>query len=1102
MLTIIESGFCTLGESELITQIKLAVEKKQKAFLFVPEQQTLSRERAMCDILPPSSALCFEVTNFSRFTNTAFRSLGGISGEYSDKATDALIMWRALTELAPVLKITGGKSTVTSGTVSRALSAVREMQGLAITPMDLSEAEAACGTDKGKLKEKLADLSLIFSLYEKLLLEKYSDIYTDTVSLAKMLAERPDYLSGAEIYIDGFTSFTEPQYRLISEFIKSASVTVRLIMPRHGLDGFEYSELKSTRRRLITLADKCGAQKRILHPESPDGTRPEIIRAITELLWKNTGTLDDDTLKTLGESGGRVRIFSAETPFAECDFVASDIKRRVMAGAKYSDFAVIARGADAYLGILDLSLDSADIPYFYSKKKDLSSFEAIKLINTAYAIISRGFAREDVLTYLKCGLSGITRDEGDIFEEYVDRWGIDGRRFLDPEAFTMNPRGYEPFCEDDVLLLEKIADIRERLITPLADLSDKAKSAHTVREHATVLYEFLCELDFERALYERALELRGLYEDARAEENLRLYKTVCDSLDRLVTVLGDTRADSECFINQLGVVLGEFGMSSIPAHIDEVTVGSADMIRLSEKKHVYLIGVNDGEFPRTVSDDSYFTDRDKAALMDSGLAIEPDLDIRGARELYAFSRAFSSAGETVTLLYSRRSPDLAPILPASPIERIKDLTRGTVLPIDIDTLRVSDRLFTTDMAYELYESATQSEREQIRLALMGAGDDKRAALSELPIENGELTLGGEVVAMLYGGDLYLSQSRIESYMRCPFSYFLRYNLKLGESERAELSSNVIGSFIHAILEDFFCEVRERGLDVAALTDEEKLKITERASKRYVSGFLGGGGKERTKVAIARLCRSALPVIDGVCDEFSDCKFVPAFFELSTDGRRKNDARPIVYTREDGKKIIIRGKVDRVDTYKNGEDVYVRVVDYKTGSKEFSPSDMAEGINMQMFLYLESIVRTDTREFRERIGVGDGGELIPAGVIYAKTSIKDAVVKTASDGAARQSARELSSREGMVLDEECSLSAMNPRYTPLSYPETPRNEKANARRKYTREDWEEICKSMESAILDVTAKMQGGNINASPTEIKGVSPCDRCKYRAVCRKKEI
>ena len=1099
MLRLIEAGFTAMGEEELNRLIAKSVGEMARGYLFVPEQQTLARESIMADLLPPSSNLHFEVTNFTRFTNTAFRTLGGITGEYCDNSTRALVMWRTLCELGPMLNLTRAGALINSGTVNRALGAVMEMQALGVTPEEIEAARTQSGTDSSLLYGKLMDISLIYSLYHSLMDERYSDIYQDTVALAQKIESSSEFLHGASIFIDGFTSFTEPQYKLIGALIKHADVTVRLTLPSKERERFEFTELMATHRRLIGLADAAGATKLILRPDTQSPNRPEILGRLADLLWKTNGELDTEILETVSESGGRVRIFAADTPFEECDYIAADIKKRVMAGAKYTDFAIIARNTDSYQGILDLSLDNAQIPYFFSKKKELDSFEGIKLINTAYAICARGFAREEVLTYLKCGLSSITRDEGDLFENYVLKWGIDGARFKTCDEWTMNPRGYEPMTEEDALKLARINEIKDRLILPLEKFKDAVAVAKTVREHAEALIGFLVELDLEKNLYERASQLALLGEGARAEENSRLWRTICNGLDKLVAVLDTTPATAESFISQLGVVLSKYGMSMIPAHIDEVTIGSADMIRLSGKAHVYLIGVNDGEFPRTVNDDSYFTDREKIALNALGLSWEPDLDIKGARELYAFSRAFTSATETVTLTYSRRSAAMAPILPSAPIERIKNLTRGIVTPINISSLPIREKLYSTDMAYELFVDATDTERQEIKHALIKSGEEKITGITELPIENGELKLGDEVLALIYSGDLYLSQSRLESYLRCPFNYFLRYNLGLSETERAELSSSVIGSFIHSILEDFFKEVRERGINAAQITDADKEAITARASKRYVSEYLGYGDTERTRVAISRLQRAAMPVIDGMCDELSACKFTPVRFELSTAGRAIDDAKPIIYEDEQKNKVIIRGKVDRVDTYKDGNNVYVRVIDYKTGAKEFSPDDMASGINMQMFLYLESIIKTQSAAFKQTIGANEDDELLPAGVIYAKTSIRDAVVKTADDNEAKIAARDLSVREGMVLDEEESLSAMNPRYTPLKYPENARNEKSNTKKKYTRDTWTDICKDIERAILDISGKMRAGYISASPQEIKGQNPCDRCDFHAICRR---
>ncbi len=1099
MLTLIEGGFASLAEDELTARIRESVDKGRKTLLFVPEQQTVTAERTMCEVLPPDAPLRFEVTNFTRFVNTSFRSLGGISGEYCDTAVRSLIMWRTLTELSPVLYMTEKSSSVSRGAVESALSAVKEMESLAITQEKLKELDGAPELG-GRLGHKVRDLALIYSLYKKTLGERYGDMTEDTLALAELIAKKEDYLRECDIYVDGFTSFTEPQYRLLSVLLARCSVTVRLTLPRIGADRYEYKEVKSTAVRLSSIADAEGCKRYIVRPSGRDTTRAEIIPLISELLWTADGEIDNEYLQTLGDDGGRVRIFSAETPNDECILVAEDIKRRVMLGARYSDFAVVTGSLERYEGILDRALTIAKVPYYFSRTRSTAGHEAVKLIHTAYRIIMRRFPREDVITYMKSGLVGITEDESDECELYIEKWGIDGERFTSPDGWHMNPRGYEPLTEDDVQVLTRLEDVRGRLTAPLLTFLADSERASFVTEHAEALFRFLSDIKLEERLFERSVTLSSLGEHTRAEENSRIFGRICSSLDKLVRASGDMRADAESFENQLSVVLSGELVGTLPSHVDEVTVGDADMLRVREKRHVYLIGVNEGVFPRGPRGASYFTDTDRQALFALGLSIEPLGDTESARALYSFTRAFTAGKDSVTLLYAKRDSSLSPIHPAGVIARIGELTGGATVPVYAGSLSARDVLFTPEFAYRHLYTESEGGRDGIRDALTKSGHGGVPGLMGEELSNTGAALGREAIGIIYSGDLYLSQSRIEAFLNCPFAYFLKHTLKLGEDERAELRSNVIGSFIHCILEDFFREVKRRGMTLATLSVEDKLKITEGASRRFITEQLGEGfGRERTKIAIARLSRSAMPVIEGLIDEFSDCRYEPTFFELSTDGRTEDSASPVIYTREDGKRIIIRGKVDRTDTLRSGNDVYVRVVDYKTGAKDFSPSDLAEGRNLQMFLYLKSIVDTQNPKFKELIGASEGGELIPAGVIYAKTAIKDATVRHSDDGEAVRAAKELSEREGMVLDDGTSLGAMNPAFTPLAYPETSRNKKSNDEKKYTREGWDELCKTIESAVLDVSEEMTSGKIPAEPRVDGSRSACDYCAFRPVCRK---
>ena len=779
MLTLLEGGFHSKAHKELINRIKALVDDGKRCYLFVPEQQTLSAESETCEVLPPSAPRCFEVTNFTRFANTAFRQLGGIGGKYCTGAESSLIMWRVLSEHKDELTMCGGRKSLAAGTVERALGAVRELETHGISPLDISELLRGGRINDARLVAKLEDLFIIYSYYKRYVSDSYNNLAEDAEELAKRLEAQPEFLKDTHIFIDGFISFTEPQYRLLGVMMKCTDLTVTLTLPKARRRAFEYSEVVCTEKRLKEIARSedvdvpislendfdldCSYETCPARSETAKGC-PRLLGYIADLLFETSGKIDNDCLQEIKKQGGRVRVFKAHTPFEECDFVASDIKRRMIEsrGAEsYSSFAIIARNADKYVGIIDESLRRAGIPYFISKKRDITSFEAIKLISIAYQIINRGFRREDVLTYAKCGLAGISHDECDEFELYTITWNIDGGRFVDGVEWRMNPRGYEKLTEDDHLKLLSIAQTREKIIEPLKAFAEAARAALTVREQATALFAFLSSIGLERALYERAQEMFSLGELDAAEENARLWKTVCSSLDTLVDVLGDKTADAEEFIGLLNVLFNEAAISVLPLSVDQVTVGSADTLRIGEKRHVYLIGVNAGEFPQNVTDLSYFNERDKATLKALNLPLEPELEIKNARELYCFTRAFLSARETVTLLYTELGAAMDALLPSDVIFRLESIStekytdeygeqkRVHIRPVSItDEIRAIDRIYSPDDALLLSNELTDEEYRDVKAALGTVDKANIVAIAEMNPVNNSAWLDKDAIALL------------------------------------------------------------------------------------------------------------------------------------------------------------------------------------------------------------------------------------------------------------------------------------------------------------------------------------------------------------------
>ena len=1098
MLILYEGGFTSVAHDEILKSVTRAIDAGKKVFLFVPEQQTLTAESEMCDLLPPSAALSFEVTNFTRFTNTAFRTLGGISGEYITSAKKALVMWGVLTELSPMLTMTRGAKNIGSGTVNRALDAVGELSSLGIRPEELRASELLAGSEDSRLKSKLSDLSLIYSLYKSKLSERYADMTEDLTGLAEKLSTNTSYLKDAVVFIEGFTSFTEPQYALIKAMLASCDVSVGLTIKKSAKDGFEYTEIRETEKRLLQLSRSGGIDARLYSPDAKNANYAPVLSEICELLWRNDGVIDNDSLQILDNEPDTLRIFEAATPFEECDFIAADIKRRVIEGASYRDFAVIARSLDAYSGILDTSLEKAGVPCFMASPKSINSFEAIKLISTAYGVIVRRFALADVVTYAKCGLIGATRDECDLFELYVTKWNINGSRFTDGLLWNMNPRGFEALGEGDAEKLVRINDIRDRIITPLSTFAENARAANTVREHAEALLDFLIDIDLEERLEERAKELESLGETEAADQNARLWKIICDSLDVVVDVLGELPADAESFINQLSVVFGDANMGSIPSYHDEVSVGRADMARLRDKKHVYLIGVNVGEFPKSVSDTSYFTDRDKATLARLGLSVEPDLEIKNARELYSFSRSFSLAQRTVTLLYTSKTASLGSALPSEVIAKIGEITSGKVKPKAIADLPLKEKIYSPELALENLGKASPSEKRAIERVLRGTEYSDVLAVSEGKLENDEVHIDEEAIGIIIGRDIYLSQTKIDKYLKCPFKYFSSAFLGIDENAKAEINQLVVGNFIHSVLENVFNTVMAEGKSISDLSREELEALTSRSAKEYAERELGCATSVKNEVIIDRIHRVAKPIVDGLCDEFANCRFTPVECELRIDGYRADTPDSIIYDTEDEKhRVIIGGYIDRLDTLKVGDDVYVRVIDYKTGIKEFSLDDVKKGENLQMLLYLKAVTETDSPEFRKRLGVREEGDIIPAGIVYVKTSVADVTVDSPSDELAALEVKGSFERLGASLDDPEVLGAMNPEFTPMA---KAKRGQEPVPQTYTREDWARINEEMKSAVLSIAGEITSGHITAKTNVNDNATfhPCTDCQYRYICR----
>ena len=1095
MLKLLLGAFGTGKTTRLFEEISADIAAGIPSFLVVPEQNTVSVEKMAAYRLPASAPLSFEVTNFTRLADTVFRRVGGVGARYADGGVLSLLAHEATRRVAPLLS---DKRRADVARIGEVTAAVLDCKLSGITPAALDAAAAELG--EGVLSRKLRDLSLLVASFGETVLQAGYALPVDGLArLGEVLAhENP--LAGAHFYFDGFTSFTALQRDVLAGLLLSSPVTVSLSVPRPEVrrHSLAFAELARTLRDLCALAERGGVP--LLEEWLTDNHRAKagVLSELSERLF----TVSPAPLSPPKEGEEEaLRIFECRTPFLEADLVAADIARRVRAGAKYSDHLIVSRSADAYRGVLDAALARYGIPAYFSLPNDLLSYEATKLIRAAYAILTDGARKEDVIAYMKCGLSGIPREEVDRFELYAERWGLSGRRLLD-RSFTMHAGGYAPprseaERERAAAELASLNKTRTTLLAQLSPLRKSCKENLTVKEHAAALFAFLSSLDLDRRLYEKAERLLEGGDTAAADAYSRLFGVITEALDLLVELSPDTTLGAREFSDLLLLLFSSEALSTIPARADAVTVGSADLLRPNEPRHVYLLGVNADVFPRGKEEGGTFTQSELVTLGRLGIVFDADELVRASREYFCFLRAFSAATESVTLSYYLSDFSFARSARSEALDRILALT-GDRFPIRREADRSPlDGVYSKASALlALGEVSEPTEKEALLRLLRDLDCEGAGERASRPLSDTVARVEGDVMHALLSGRLSLTQSRIERYHDCPFSYFCEYILKLSDNARILVNSAEVGTFIHAVLEYFFREVgKERFI---AMGKEEIASEIERISKEYLATLFPEGTEIPPRLGhrFLRLSRRATAIALELREEAAASDFIPLFFEYEP-GDGEAAAEPPRMTLADGTRVTLYGKIDRVDVYRTEKDVYLRVLDYKTGEKTFSLSDVREGKSLQMLIYLFALWLTKKEGFLRAVGLPEGGRILPAGALYLNLSLKN---RRAADRG--EETEELCKRSGLLLHDPESLRAMDRegrgRYIPVTLSDAGEATSGKLENLATLDEMQALSSAVSDTVRTVAEALSGGIADAAPRARGKDSPCLYCSYYPICR----
>ena len=1095
MIRFIYGSYGSGKTSAIFNMIKNDTENGRPAFLIVPDQEVLQAERLSLDILPVSSQLKLEILSFSRLYNRVCREYGGLSYSYLTNPMRSLIMWKTLHELKGLLGSLGKGhndpriTDVISNTVNEF-----KANGISSAAIELAANKLP---DDSPLKTRLLDISLIYSCFDNFLEEKYSDSADDLQRLYDVLCKH-SFFEEANVYIDSFTSYTGVQHQIIDQIFKSAknvTVTIPMASPTHS--GISTKGIEFSHKKLLYSAERRGGYEKIILSENKRASSPCL-----DYLSKNLWTMNAEPVSAPAPDESIITEI-CDTPYAEAEAVAAHIRKLLREGARCRDIVIIARDVEKYRGILDTALDKSDIPFYFAQKADLCAMPAVKFILLALRIKKYNWQKNDVISFIKTGLCNIDTHEADLFEEYVNTWNIHGERFLD-DVWTMNPDGFvsrlSPRGEE---ILRSANSIREKITAPLLKLFIMLDAAQDTASMCRALYTFMTEVELEEKLASLAQKAANRGDLDQARQLSKIYSVILRSLADIGEIIGDESADTEEFMLILKNVFDKTEIGTIPTSVDEVTVGSASMLRASNPKYAFVIGLCEGEFPTSVKDNGFLSYSDRETLSGLGIELSSNNEISSSDELMYVERAFSCASHKLFALTHKAEINNSARFPSIAFNRIEKLFGETMKPHAYNLSEMNDLIPAPKNAAGILRSIDDPGKKNALRKAIGEYIPEFAELSSVDSTADKCTVSADVIDMAMGKSLYMSSTSFEKYVKCPFSYFCSNVLKLREDKNSNFNANDMGSFVHYILETLVSNSIPNDPSEPIVDDELLIKRTDEAIEAYLREICPPAlmDSNRLKHLYRRLKNLSLLLVRNTVKEFSQSDFRPVFFELRADGKNRNP-QPLIFTLDDGSSVTFTGVVDRVDLYKKDGNAYIRIVDYKTGDKDFSLEDIDKGINLQMLIYLFTLCRNGSYEFKKALGVEENGQTLPAGVIYLSAAIP--TVEADDYGTTDEvlsNAEDKLSRSGLILNEEEIILAMNRQLDSkfLAGIKRDRNSALTGKALADSEDFSLIYEKINAVVKKIAGELRSGNADADPLIYKKESPCDYCKVKALCRK---
>lgn len=1042
----------------VLNTVKKLAESGKNTVLIVPEQFSFESERAVLKTLGDKAALNVSVMSFSRLCDEVGREVGGIAGVTITEADKIIFMNRALLSAADGLKIWRRycHSVFFAKTM---LDTIGEFKINTVTAEDLKK--AAKETKSHSLALKLHDIAVIYETYDALTGEQFIDPADSLTKLYRQL-ENCRFFRNKTVILDSFKGFTGQQFKIIDRILAQADDVIVSLTNDPELSG-DYNVFMNIRAAAERI--RKSAARFSVAEDKP---------LVLEKSYYNSK--DMAALERLLAGGdfeknqqcGDITLCAAASVSDEAEFAARTIRRLVrQKGYRYRDFVIIARDAEKYEESVYSACKLYGVPLFGDRREPLSAFPAAAAVNAALEFCLNPTS-ESILRFHKTGLGTLRTEEISALENYVYLWNIDSS--LWQTDWTMDPRGFVSEDEnkkDNKAELEKINSLRQKAVAPLYTFKEKFRG--TAADMAKAVVELLEECNAAEKLSVLSESFKSEGAEFRSDVLKQSYDRYMKLLDSMAVCFGNREIKRQEFFEALSLSVSLDSVGVIPRMLDEVTFGAADRIRPSRPKVAIVLGANQGVFPKGLSSSGILGVTERKSLIELGIEI-PDNQISSViDENYLVYCNLCCPSDRLYISYANHSISGEEMEPSAFLAEIaENLGAETVLEPQ-ENLNGENLPETYESAYSQYcRRRLTADSETLKDALKGSREEEKIEYLSKMLSGAPQKISEETAEKLFGKNITMSASRFDTFRKCRFSYFCKYGLSAKRLKPAEFDVLQRGTIVHFVLEKIVGAYKK---GVADLSEGEINSLVDKYINEYLDGISGYRAieTERSKFLVSRISRALKAVVLQLSREFAQSGFEPAYCELKIGNGGEIPELKIPFDKGD---INIVGSIDRVDEY-NG---YIRVIDYKTGTKSFKLPDILFGLNLQMLIYLYAVVRAGGKDDEKA-----------AGILYmpSKRDLNDSGM----------------AMNGLLRSEKDIVAAMDRDMQGEFVPKYSITNSGALDKRCTsfvsKEDFSDIFDYIEVLMKRTGDGILSGDIAVSPLDGRETPACKYCDYGAVC-----